>query len=463
MRFLKSRVTVPKNVIERIKQGRNWLEKTLQKGSVVYGVNTGFGALCNVRIAPQQLRELQVNLLRSHTAGVGEEVPLPVVRLAFFLKLYALCKGVSGVRAELVKHLEWFYNAGIIPVVYNIGSLGASGDLAPLAQMVLPVIGEGEVWYHGKYWKASHLYQELEKTPIELEEKEGLALINGTQFMLAYAVEVVYQMEKLLTKWLDVVGECCRIFRVRKESFYPFTHEYAMNPYQKLVADRILANLKDGVEAEVVQDPYAFRCVPQVYGALLEGFEHAKRIVEQELETVSDNPLIGEGRVYSGGNFHGQRLALALDQLGILLAEWGSMSERRIYQLLSGQRGLSKFLAWSPGVSSGLMLLQYTAAALVNQLVQMAQPNSLYSIPSSDGQEDYVSMGANAATRVYKMLRLALHLFTLEWYVVQEAKLHRTEKPDPFFQTLGFDRKDREHSLKLNTAFHFFAQKFEGQ
>jgi histidine ammonia-lyase len=460
MQNLSSKVTIASNVLQQIAKGRRVLKAHLNRGMVVYGINTGFGALCDTRISESELKQLQLNLIRSHTAGVGNEVPLPLSRLMLFLKLYALCKGVSGVSVELVQFLQWMFNKGIIPVVYDTGSLGASGDLAPLAQLFLPVIGEGEVWYEGKYWNTRALYEQLNVQPLQLEEKEGLALINGTQFMLAYAVEIVFLLEKLLNHWLDLVGECCRLFRVRKEPFEPYTHRFASNPYQRWVAERILAALDEHEEAEVVQDPYAFRCIPQVYGALWETFHHCKQVVEQELETVSDNPLIAETGVLSGGNFHGQRLALVLDQLGIALAEWGSMSERRIYQMLSGKRGLPKFLAWSPGINSGLMILQYTAAALVNQLVQMAQPNSLYSIPSSDGQEDYVSMGANAATRLYQMVKISLQLFVLEWYVVQEAKVHRQENPDPLFSRLNFTKNDRIHAQNLKILFHTFLQKF---
>jgi histidine ammonia-lyase len=385
--------------------------KSAQSDAPLYGINTGFGAFHSVKISTEDLSQLQINLILSHACGAGPEVPVKIVRWMLFLKIRSLAYGNSGVKPETVQRLLDMYNSGIIPVVYTQGSLGASGDLAPLAHLCLPLIGKGEVFIINENRKCSSAewLQTVGLSPIIPGAKEGLALLNGTQFMLAYALQLALQSKQLIQQ-ADILGALSLdVFWGKAEPFHPLIHQVRPHTGQKFTANNILKYLAESelqnLPKKQTQDPYSFRCIPQVHGASQDTFNYYSSIILTEINSVTDNPNVfpEEDLILSGGNFHGQPLALVLDFLAIALAEIGSISERRIYLLLSGQRELPLFLTPSPGLNSGLMIAQYLAAALVSKNKQACMPMSVDSIPSSNGQEDHVSMGANGAVRTYEV------------------------------------------------------------
>ena len=393
----------------------------------IYGINTGFGSLCNVKISNENLSKLQENLVKSHACGTGDEVPLEIVKIMLLLKIQSLSYGNSGVQIETVQRLIDFYNNDILPVVYEQGSLGASGDLAPLAHLSLPLIGEGEVYYNGKKVAASTVLKELGWQPIVLQSKEGLALLNGTQFMSAYGCCVLFKAMKY-SYFADVIAAISlEGFDGRIEPFNELIHFVRPHKGQIITAQR-MKELLEGSQIiaqpkQHVQDPYSFRCIPQVHGASKDAIEYVKKVFTTEINSVTDNPnvFVESDTVISGGNFHGQPLALALDFLGIALAELGSISERRTYQLISGLRGLPAFLVTNAGLNSGFMIPQYTVASIVSQNKQLATPASIDSIVSSNGQEDHVSMGANAATKSLKIVNNLERILAIELMNASQA------------------------------------------
>ena len=386
----------------------------------VYGVTTGFGALHNHIISKDQLRQLQKNLVMSHACGTGREIRDDIIKLMLLFKIHALSYGKSGVQLKTVERLKDMYNAGVYPVVFEQGSLGASGDLAPLAHLVLPLIGMGEVRYKGKIYSSAEINEKMAWPVVELQSKEGLALLNGTQFMSAYGFYVLRKARHLL-KVADVVAAISlEAFDGRYEPFLESLHNIRPHKGQQHVASFMRRVLK-GSEIinqpkNHVQDPYSFRCIPQVHGASYEAVEHAGDSIMTEINSVTDNPTIfpDEGMIISGCNFHGQPLALVFDYMAIALAELGSISERRVYRLISGQRNLPEFLIANPGLNSGFMLPQYTAASIVSQNKQLATPASVDSIPSSNEQEDHVSMGANAATKLLTVVENLEKILAIE-------------------------------------------------
>ncbi|MEL4309066.1 histidine ammonia-lyase [Joostella sp. CR20] len=397
----------------------------------VYGINTGFGSLCNVKIADTHLSQLQENLVMSHACGTGEEVPTEIVKLMLFLKIQSLSYGHSGVQLATVSRLIDFYNEDVLPVVYSQGSLGASGDLAPLAHIALPLLGKGLVNYNGKKVSAEKVLQDKNWSPIVLQSKEGLALLNGTQFMSAYGVWSIINGYKL-SYLADLIGTMSLdAFCGLTEPFNKLIHLVRPHRGQIKTAARILEFIEGSEIAAQpktqVQDPYSFRCMPQVHGASKDVLAHVRKVFKTEINSVTDNPniFVEQDEIISGGNFHGQPLAMALDYLGIALAEWGSISERRTYQLISGQRGLPSFLVNDPGLNSGFMIPQYTAASIVSQNKQLATPASVDSIVSSNGQEDHVSMGANAATKCYKILENLKSILAIELLNASQALAFR--------------------------------------
>jgi histidine ammonia-lyase len=409
---------------QRIQACRAYLnQKMSDKDAVFYGINTGFGSLCNTQISADELEQLQYNLLRSHACGLGETVPQEIVKLMLLLKIQSLSYGHSGVQVETIERLIYFFNNSILPVVYEQGSLGASGDLAPLAHLCLPLFGEGQVWMKTElgYHKldASYLYLDDLK-PIQLQSKEGLALINGTQFMLAYAVHCILTTQRLSQQADTIAALSIDSFDAKLEPFTPQLHAVRAHQGQVETATTIRVLLHDSEIAKRkkmhVQDPYAFRCIPQVHGASKDTFQYVASVVEREVNSVTDNPniFVEDDLILSGGNFHGQPLALVLDFLAIAVAELGSISERRTYQLISGQRGLPPFLATNPGLHSGMMIPQYTAASIVSQSKQLCTPASVDSIVSSNGQEDHVSMGANAATKCLRVVNNTEKILAIE-------------------------------------------------
>ncbi len=423
---------------------RRYLEhKLADTDQLIYGINTGFGSLCNIRISETETEELQHNLVQSHACGTGEEVPEEVVRIMLFLKIRNLAYGHSGVRLQLVQRLIAHYNAGVFPVIYQQGSLGASGDLAPLAHLSLPLIGLGEVRYKGQRKPSAEVLASLGWAPLRLQSKEGLALLNGTQFSTAYAIWCLSESDRLF----DLANRCAAL---SIDAFHchlsPFDQKLQMvRPYegQMRVAEYIRKLLEGSPiaaqEKEHVQDPYAFRCVPQVHGATWEALAHVRHIVQTEINSVTDNPMIfpEADAILSGGNFHAQPLALALDYLAIAMSELASISERRIYQLISGSRGLPPFLTPLPGLHSGLMIPQYTAASIVSQNKQLCTPASVDSITSSNGQEDHVSMAANAATKAYRVVRNVETVLAIEWMTAAQAlHLRRPARSSPAMEQL---------------------------
>ncbi|MDX5435676.1 MAG: histidine ammonia-lyase, partial [Pontibacter sp.] len=406
---------------QRITSCYNYLQQKIKDSDrSIYGINTGFGSLYSKKISPADLEQLQSNLVMSHACGTGPEVPAGVVKLMLLLKIQSLAYGHSGVQLQTVKRLIDFYNRDIYPVVYQQGSLGASGDLAPLAHLCLPLIGMGEVHYQGYKLASEHVLEMFSWEPIALKAKEGLALLNGTQFMAAYGVYVLL-MAKRLSRQADLIGALSLdAFDGRIEPFNELIHLIRPHKGQLETAARF-RELLDGSELitrekQHVQDPYSFRCIPQVHGASKDAIAYAEQVFLTEINAVTDNPNIfpDADEIISGGNFHGQPLALALDFLAIALAELGSISERRTYQLISGQRGLPAFLVAEPGLNSGFMISQYTAASIVSQSKQLCTPASVDSIPSSHNQEDHVSMGANAATKLYKVVHNLERILAIE-------------------------------------------------
>jgi len=411
--------------IVAIEKGNDFLHKKLSEtNSIYYGVNTGFGSLCNTVISPDDLNQLQVNLIRSHACGTGEEVPSHLVKRMLLLKAIALSKGYSGVQLKTVERLLFLYNNNLIPVVYEQGSLGASGDLAPLAHLCLPLIGEGSLRINGEFMPASELQRIYKLEPINLQAKEGLALLNGTQFMNAYGTYAASLGMKLLNQSLVISALSLEAFECKQEPFQSNVNELRKQPGQIEVADRIRSLLNvSSRHKNYVQDPYSFRCIPQVLGASLDTLNFVKTSFENELNAVTDNPTLfpDEDQIVSAGNFHGQPLALAMDFLSIALAEIGSISERRIYKLISGTRDLPPFLVKHAGLNSGFMIVQYAAASIVSQNKQLCTPSSIDTIDSSNGQEDHVSMGANAATKLNRVLDNLITVISMEWLTAAQA------------------------------------------
>ena len=425
----------------RVNRARDYLRNKVAHGAVVYGVNTGFGSLHSTRIKESDLGRLQVNLIVSHACGTGRPVGWDIVRLMLFLKSRSLLSGHSGVQRCTIDRLLMHLKEDVLPVVYQQGSLGASGDLAPLAHLCLPLIGKGEVYYEGQVQQAAPVLQQLGWEAIRLEMKEGLALLNGTQFMTAHGALALIHAQRL-SYFADLIGALSLdAFGGRGEPFDPLVHRVRPHPGQVACAAR-LREFLEGSELlarpkDRVQDPYSFRCMPQVHGATADVIGFAKDVFEREINAVSDNPLIfpDDDTIISAGNFHGQPLAFALDFLAIGLAELASISERRTYQMLSGVDGLPVYLVNNPGLNSGFMVPQYTAAGIVSQNKQLCTPASVDSIVSSNGQEDHVSMGANAATKLMDVVEnvyqvLAIELFT----AVQALEFRRPLKSSPVLE-----------------------------
>lgn len=396
---------------KRIQDCRDFLDDKIQRSEdPIYGINTGFGSLCDTSIGRESLEQLQKNLVMSHACGTGRKVPHELIKLMLLLKVQGLSYGHSGVTLATVERLIWFYNNDILPVIYELGSLGASGDLAPLAHLALPLLGLGEVYEDGKIVPTEEVLQKHNIEPIALRSKEGLALLNGTQFMSAYGVQSLIKAQHLLDM-ADTIAACSlEGFDGRSEPYKEQVHAIRRQSGQQKVAANIRGILADSrnwfAEKAHVQDPYSYRCVPQVHGASRDAIAHIKQVFENEINAVTDNPTVfaDSDDVISAGNFHGQPLAISLDFLAIAMAEIGSISERRIYKLVNGERGLPPFLIAKAGLNSGLMIPQYTAASMVSKNKQLCTPASVDTIDSSNGQEDHVSMGANAAVKAAEVV-----------------------------------------------------------
>ena len=412
----------------RISECRKYLDKKIEESTVpIYGVTTGFGSLCNVSIGSDYLAQLQINLMMSHACGTGDRVPNDIVKIMLLLKIQSLSYGFSGCQLATVNRLIDFFNNDVYPIVYMQGSLGASGDLVPLAHLSLPLVGLGEVEYKGKVLTSVELLKKFKWQPIQLASKEGLALLNGTQNMGAFAVWSLLQSQRL-SKWAD------KIAAMSLDAYYgltaPFTdavHQVRPHKGQIVTAARMLELLEGSEIMEkpksYVQDPYSFRCIPQVHGTVKDTIEYVRSVVDVEVNSATDNPTVcpDEDLIISAGNFHGEPIAMPMDFLAIALCELANISERRIYKLVSGTRGLPSFLIANPGVNSGFMIPQYTAASIVSLNKTLSTPSSVDSIPSSQGQEDHVSMGANAAIKLYKVVLNTERVLAIELFNAAQA------------------------------------------
>ena len=456
---------------QKIIRCRQYLDEKIRDArEPLYGINTGFGSLYNRNISNDQLEKLQENLVKSHACGTGAAVPEEIVKLMLFLKIQSLSYGYSGVQLLTVERLIEMYNHHVLPIVFEMGSLGASGDLAPLAHLSLPLIGLGAVSVNGVAQPADEANKEYNWAPIHFRAKEGLALLNGTQFMSAYGVWCTYHAQRILKLSNIVSALSLDVFDGRREPFLPQVHFIRPQKGQVEVAADIL-RLLEGSELIMqhkrhVQDPYSFRCIPQVHGASADAIAYTADVFLTEVNSVTDNPNIfpEEDLIISAGNFHGQPLALALDFLAIALSELGNISERRTYQLISGSRELPNYLVANPGINSGLMIPQYTAASLVSQNKQLCTPASVDSIVSSNGQEDHVSMGANAATKAYRVVQntysiLAIELLTAAQALIFRRPLHTSpyleNLVDTFRRSVPFIEDDRVLHDDIRLAENF--------
>jgi histidine ammonia-lyase len=455
-------IEIPAAAQARVQHNRNWLEEKLKAGGTHYGINTGFGSLCNVRVSDNDLAALQENLVCSHACGMGDEVPADIVRLMLLLKVHGLGQGYSGVRPQIVQRLADFYNLGITPVVYELGSLGASGDLAPLAHLCLPLFGKGEVYYKGQRMQAAHALQQAGLQPMTLAAKEGLALLNGTQFMSAHIAWALLTARRL-SAWADAIGALSAdAFNAKNEPFRSPLHRIRPHKGQVDTAARILAWQEGSaiqlLEKTQVQDPYSFRCMPQVHGATADVIDTVVRVAETEVNSVTDNPIVfhDEDAIMSGGNFHGQPLALHADFLTIAMSELANISERRTYLLISGQRGLPPFLAPDAGLNSGFMIAQYTAAAIVSQNKQYCTPASADSIVSSNGQEDHVSMGANAVVKLRKVLLNVQRVLGIELLTAAQAlDMRRPHQSSPAIERLHAAFRQSATFMAADEVLHY--------
>lgn len=429
---------------KRIVECRKYLDRKIEETtSPIYGVTTGFGSLCNVSIGPDYLAQLQINLMMSHACGTGDRVPNDIVKIMLLLKIQSLSYGFSGCQLATVNRLIDFFNNDVYPVVYMQGSLGASGDLVPLAHLTLPLVGLGEVEYQGEVITGAEMLQRLEWQPIQLASKEGLALLNGTQNMGAFAVWALLQSRRL-SEWAD------RIAAMSLDAYYGLTAPFIdavhqVRPHKGQIATAArMRQLLEGSEIvekpkQYVQDPYSFRCIPQVHGTVKDTIDYVTSAVDVEVNSATDNPTVcpDDDIIISAGNFHGEPIAMPMDFLAIALCELANISERRIYKLVSGTRGLPSFLVANPGVNSGFMITQYTAASVVSLNKTLSTPSSVDSIPSSQGQEDHVSMGANAAIKLYKVVFNTERVLAIELFnAAQALDFRRPLKSSPAVEAL---------------------------
>ncbi len=432
---------------EKIISCRKKVEIITKNDKVVYGINTGFGPLCDVQISPEETNQLQKNLLITHAVGVGNNIDKQISKLMMICKVHALCQGFSGVRLELIERIIYFIENDLLPTVPEQGSVGASGDLAPLSHLFLPLIGEGDFWVKNEILSAKEVLKKHNLKPLELQAKEGLGLINGTQFILAHTITGLLKMEYLLDL-ADISGAMS--IEGYKGSSSPFREElHRIRPFKGSikVAERMRNLFKDSQNitshenCERVQDPYSMRCIPQVHGASRNAFYHLLELAEIEMNSVTDNPIVlSDTEAISGGNFHGQPLAMALDYCSIAASELGNIADRRCYLLLEGKYGLPRLLTKSGGLNSGFMIPQYTTAALVTENKSLCFPPSADSIPTSLGQEDHVSMGSISGRQFNQILGNLEKILAIElMYAAQALEFRR---PNTFSEII-----EKNHSI----------------
>ncbi|MGI8892387.1 MAG: histidine ammonia-lyase [Bacteroidia bacterium] len=464
-------LSLSEDAINRIELCRNYLDRKLSANrEPIYGINTVFGSLQNHTIDKKDREKLQRNLVLSHACGAGDPIPLEIVKLMLLLKVQGLSYGNSGVQKDTVQRLLDMYNYEILPIIYEYGSLGASGDLAPLAHLSLPLIGEGKVFYEGEIIASEEAFKKAGLEPVILRSKEGLALLNGTQFMSAYGTWCLLEMQKYLL-WADIISAfSVDAYDCRIDPFNEMVHHVRPHKGQIKTAENIRSLLQGSQilkrKKNQVQDPYSFRCIPQVHGASKDAIQYVFDVMLTEINSVTDNPTIfpDEDVIISAGNFHGQPLALAMDFMAIAVAEIGSISERRIYKLIGGQRGLPAFLVATPGLNSGFMIPQYAAASMVSSNKQLCTPASVDTIDSSNGQEDHVSMGANSATKLYKVVQNVKQILAIELLVAAQAiEFRRPLKSSSILEQLfqhfrkdiAFLNEDRLMHVDMEKALSF--------
>lgn len=445
-----------------IQKSKKYLDRKLERSEKpLYGINTGFGALCDIEISNEDLSKLQENLVVSHACNVGDEVPAHVVKLMLLLKAHALSKGNSAVQLITVQRILDLFNNNALPVVREQGSLGASGDLAPLAMLFLPLLGLGEVNFEGKKVKAETILEKFNWEPVKLGAKEGLALLNGTQFMSAHAVYTLLKTFRIIDQG-DIIGALSLdafdgLIEPFSENIQRIRPHKGQTQTAKNFRHVLAGSEMQAKEKEHIQDPYSFRCIPQVHGAVKDAVRYVSKVVETEINSVTDNPTVfpDEDLIISGGNFHGEPLALSLDFLAMALSELGSISERRTYRLIAGERGLPEFLVANPGLNSGFMIPQYAAASIVSQNKQYCTPASVDSIPSSNEQEDHVSMGGNAATKALKVALNTEKILAIELYnAAQAMDFRRPVKTSPFLETFLRDYRKYVKFVEEDTLMY---------
>ena len=455
--------------IERISTNRNYLDSKLNsKDQVFYGINTGFGSLCDTRIPENDLKKLQVNLVRSHACGSGKEIDSKIVKLMILIKINALSLGYSGVHLKTVEKLIFLFNNDILPVVFESGSLGASGDLAPLAHLSLALIGEGEVNFKGSKSASKDVFESFGESTLELDSKEGLALLNGTQFMSAHATYSYLKLDSLFN-WIHKISALSiDAFNCRLSPFDSKPHLLRGFKGQSLCAQQILEKLDKSdlhqIHGKSVQDPYSFRCIPQVHGASLDVLHDFEAKLTVEINAVTDNPLVfnKEDEIISAGNFHGQPIAMTMDFMAIAAAELGSISERRIYKLISGTRGLPAFLIENPGLNSGFMISQYTAASLVSKNKIFSHPASVDSIESSNGQEDHVSMGSIAGVKLVEVIENVKRILSIELMTAAQAmEFRRPRKTSEELELMLSDFRSKVPFIEKDQVMYTLMQKSE--
>ncbi len=458
----KPKVELSNKVLSAVQKSRIWLDEYLASQSKpVYGINTGFGSLCNIKIDNDNLEKLQKNLVLSHACGIGEIIPDDIVRLMLLLKIQNMSFGYSGVQVQTIERMADMLNNDILPIVYEFGSVGASGDLAPLAHLALPLIGNGKVKYKGELMNAADAFEKAELQTIHLQSKEGLALLNGTQFMQAFGAYIVIEAQKL-NNWADVIGALSLdAYDGLVTPFNLIVHNIRPHKGQIETARRISAILKDSEmiarSKDHVQDPYSFRCMPQVHGASRDAIAYVAGVIETEMHSVTDNPTLfpEENCIVSAGNFHGQPLALALDFIAIAMSELTSISERRVFRLISGKRGLPDLLVAKPGLNSGFMIPQYTAASIVTQNKVLSHPASVDTIETCQGQEDHVSMGATAALKAYKVLNNLKKVLAIELMNAAQAfEFRRPMKTSQILENLVSDYRKNVPFLDDDVYMH---------
>jgi histidine ammonia-lyase len=446
-------------VLNKIKASYDHVQTIVSRHTVVYGINTGFGPLCDTRISEEDTRALQYNILQSHSVGVGDSIPEEIARFMLITKAQSLAQGYSGIAPATLERILWHIEQHITPLVPEKGSVGASGDLAPLAHLFLPLIGLGQVWYKGRITPAAEALQQEGMPPIVLGPKEGLALINGTQFILSFAVKALQRFHNALEA-ADIIGALSlEGLMGTAKPFDPRLHAIRPYPGNQLVAQRLKLLLENSgimaahVDCGRVQDPYSLRCMPQVHGASRTAWQHLMELTTIELNAVTDNPVIFSAEdTISGGNFHGQPLAMALDYATIAAAELGNISDRRCYMMIEGRYGLPKLLIEDAGLNSGFMIPQYTTAALVTENKTLCFPASADSVPTSLGQEDHVSMGSISARKLNQVISNLEYILAIELlYAAQAVDFRRPLRSGPILEAchsyvrekVSFAKKDR--------------------